>query len=74
MQAQEQITKHVGREVRVDINEEERIVGVLSFFNWKSQVIHLNTYTHYIKDNIKEQGKFIIINTRGWKNLSVGVK
>lgn len=62
------IQNYNGRMVTVE-TDNETVEGVLIFFNYNTNVVHLNNYTSYKKGKLKEQGEFIILNSLQWKNL-----
>ena len=57
--------------MKVFMKDGDVMYGTLAFYNYDEQVIHLEDYEVYRKDEFVEKGKFWVINTHAWDNLSV---
>ena len=67
-----QIHNYVGKEVQVEFRDGRLAFGILSFYNWEQQIIHLSDYVLHrpTKEGAdKEEGEMMIINCREWKVL-----
>ena len=67
-----QINNFLGERIKVELKGERSAYGVLSFFNFEQQVIHLNNYDILDLDgNELERGKFIVVNAKSWITVKV---
>ena len=78
-----QINEFKGRKVRVVTIDNSVFYGVLTFFNYNDQVVHLNDYVAHLVDektgsidylNPDQRGEMIVLNKHSWVTLTVGEK
>lgn len=68
------ITRCKGKMCKVELKTGETIIGILAYYNINDQMIHLNAYRQYNKDNMlkpTERGKMMVINAQSWLNLKI---
>ena len=67
-----QIKDFIGARVSVQKKDGSIVFGTLSFYNWEQQVIHLCDFEVVMENCVSRKGKFVVINSREWKNLEIG--
>ena len=70
------IIDFLGERVEVPMKDGSIVFGVLVFYNWDQQIIHLSDYEHNVPNDSdegyeKKKGKFRVINCREWRMLDV---
>lgn len=66
-----QINDCKGKKMKLILKNGDVLFGFLAFYNYDEQVIHLEGYTLYDdKNEIKEEGRFTVINKNSWHTLS----
>lgn len=65
----EQISECVNKKVYVKLDGGYIIVGVLKYFNFEYQTLHIKDY-NLIGDLNDEKGSFIVLNRGEWKSIS----
>ena len=66
-----QISDYIGSRIALELNDGALVDGILCFFNFQCQVVHLKKYVLQKKDGEVEAGSFIVINASDWKKISV---
>ena len=78
-----QIQNYTGCHVKILCRDGTTVNGILSFYNWEAQVVHLSDYVMVLPDyaRVKHdgpektalplQGPFIILNKSDWLNLVI---
>lgn len=71
-----QISEYIGHTVEVEFKDGRMAEGILSFFNYQQQVIHISDYKLMRPEDSdegysKSEGPILIINTKEWKTVQV---
>lgn len=65
-----QIKDFIGRRVLVIYKNETRVEGVLVFYHFENQAVHINDYHLTTKNGDIESGKLLIVNQNTWSQIT----
>jgi len=64
------ISDCLGSEMIVDLKNHHRIVGIMAFYHFTEQMIHMSDWAEYDeKDIIIRRGSYMVINRTAWFQL-----
>ena len=76
MAGEKRIGDYLNHEVEVTMKDGGIVEGILAFYNWDQQIVHVREFKHKSPDESEEgysirEGKFMVINCREWKDIKV---
>jgi len=69
-----QISQYIGSNIEVEFKDGRLATGVLSFFNYEQQIIHISDYSLKRPEEdgySEENGEMLIINSKEWRTIQV---